>query len=148
MSTLDVTLSIEIAQRISTNSPNCFDNAYQAALVTVDSMYVQGFLVAAVEPYVPIEYAWIEIEERIIDPTLLYLHKNQQELYYFPAQSLSVQQLTQAIEEAQEDYPEDDPLPIYGMPPYDYYGEVMLGGTEYSAAYSAAIAKCQELNSK
>lgn len=148
MSTLDVTLSIEIAQRINISSPNCFDNAYQAALLTVDSMYVQGFLVSAVEPNVPIEYAWIEIEERIIDPTLLYLHKNQQELYYFPAQSLSVQQLTQAIEEAQEDYPEDDPLPIYGTPPYDYYGEVMLGGAEYSAAYSAAIAKCQELNSK
>lgn len=145
---LDIPLSIQIAQRINSNAINCFDNAYQAALLSADSMYVQGFLVSAVEPYIPIEYAWIEIEQRIVDPTLPHLHKNEQELYYFPAQSLSVQQLTQAIEEAQEDYPEDDPLPIYGMPPYEYYGEVMLGGADYSAAYSEAIAKCQELNSK
>lgn len=145
---LDVTLSTEIAQRINSKATNCFDNAYQAVLLTEGSMYVQGFLVYAVELYIPIEYAWMEFEERIVDPTLPHLHKNQQEFYYFPAQRLSVQQLTAAVEEAQEDYPEDDPLPIYGVPPYEYYGEVMLGGADYSAAYSEAIAKCQELNHK
>jgi len=145
---LDVTLSTEIAQRINSKATDCFDNAYKAALLTEGSMYVQGFLVYAVAPYIPIEYAWIEIEERIVDPTLPHLNKNEQELYYFSAQHLSVQQLTEAVEEAQEDYPEDEPLPIYGVPPYEYYGEIMLGGADYSAAYSEAIAKCQELNSK
>jgi hypothetical protein len=50
------------------------------------------------------------------------------------------------VEESKEDYPEDDPLPIYGEAPYDYYGDVMLGGQEYLIAYQAAEAKCQEIN--
>jgi hypothetical protein len=50
------------------------------------------------------------------------------------------------VEESKEDYQEDDPLPIYGEAPYDYYGDVMLGGIEYLTAYQAAQAKCQEIN--
>ena len=53
-----------------------------------------------------------------------------------------------AIEEAQEDYPEDDPLPIYGEMPYEYYGDSMLGGQDYQTAYQAANEKCKELNRK
>ena len=50
------------------------------------------------------------------------------------------------VEEAKEDYPEDPPLPIYGSMPYEYYGDVMLGGKEYQQAFDAAQAKCRELN--
>lgn len=143
---LDETLSREIAQSIKSKATNCFDNAYKAALVSEGSMYVQGFLVYTVEPCLIVEYAWIELEDRIVDPTFPHLNKNAQELSYFPAHRLSVQQMKAAIEEAQEDYPEDDPLPIYGAAPYEYYGDVMLGGADYAAAYSEAEAKCQELN--
>lgn len=110
-------------------------------------MYVQGFLVYTIDPCIPIEYAWIELDEQIVDPTLPHLNPTDQEFYYFPAQSLTVKQLTTVVEEAQEDYPEDAPLPVYGVPPYEYYGEVMLGGADYSAAHREAITKCQ-LNSK
>jgi hypothetical protein len=74
------------------------------------------------------------------------LSKNPEHLYYFPAQKLSVKELKAAVEEAKEDYPEDEPLPIYGAAPYEYYGDIMLGGAEYQAAYEEAMAKCRELN--
>lgn len=143
---LDVSFSLEIAQRINSKAETSFDNAYKGAKLAENSIYVQGFLAFPGEPYIPIEHGWIELDERIVDPTLPYLNKNTQELYYFPAQRLSVMQMKAAVEEAQEDYPEDDPLPIYGAPPYEYYGDIMLGGKDYMEAYKQAEAKCKELN--
>ncbi len=143
---LDEALSVEIADRIKSKAETPFDNAYRAALATKGAMYVQGFLAKAGQPYRPIEHSWIEIGDRIVDPTLPYMNKNTLELWYFAAHSLTVKQLKAIIEESQEDYPEDDPLPIYGDPPYEYYGDVMLGGKDYMLAYQAAEAKCKELN--
>ncbi|MBE9233464.1 hypothetical protein IQ231_17760 [Cuspidothrix issatschenkoi LEGE 03284] len=143
---LDEALSYEIAKTIKSKAKKPFDNAYKAALVTEGSKYVQGFLVLVGQPYKPIEHGWIEVNDVIIDPTLPHLPKNHQELYYFPAQTLSVKKLKAIVEESKEDYPEDDPLPIYGEAPYDYYGDVMLGGLEYLTAHQAALAKCQEIN--
>ena len=143
---LDVDLSTEIAKRIKSQANDCFENAYQAALLIEESMYVQGFLAFAGDPYKPLEYSWIELDDRIVDPTLPRLNKNTQQLYYFPAQRLTVQQMKAAVEEAKEDYPDDEPLPIYGATPYEYYGDLMLGGNEYLDAYQAAEAKCRELN--
>jgi hypothetical protein len=149
---LDETLSIEVAESIKSKANQPFDNAYRAALATEGAKYVQGFLAVAEKPYQPIEHSWIELDDasgddkfvRIIDPTLPHLHKHPQALWYFAAQSLSVKQLKAVIEESKEDYPEDDPLPIYGNTPYEYYGDVMLGGQEYLIAYQAAEAKCRE----
>lgn len=145
---LDETLSIEIAKRIKSKANDCFDNAYKAALLTEGAMYVQGFLTFAGEPYSPIEYSWIELDDRIVDPTLVHLNKNAQELYYFPAQRLTVEQLQATVEEAKEDYPDDDPLPVYGAAPYEYYGDVMLGGNDYLEAHKQAEAKSRELNNE
>lgn len=146
---LDETLSIQIAQSIKSKANKPFDNAYKAALATAGAKYVQGFLAFPGKPYQPIEHSWIELSDdstvHIIDPNLPHLHKNPQELWYFAAQSLSMKQLKAVIEESKEDYPEDDPLPIYGTAPYEYYGDVMLGGKEYLEAYQAAAAKCKEL---
>ena len=121
-----------------------FDNAYKAVLVTEGGTYVQGFLVIQGSSYKPVEHSWIELSDRIVDPTLPHLNRNGQGLSYFLAHSLSVKQLKAIIEESKEDYPEDDPLPVYGEPPYEYYGNVMLGGQNYLDAYQAAVAKCQE----
>lgn len=143
---LDAALSIEIAKRIESNEVNCFDNAYHAALSTPGSMYIQGFLVFPGKPYKPIEYSWIELDHCIVDPTLPYLNKKPEELYYFSAQRLNAKQLQAALEEAKEDYPEDEPLPVYGSMPYEYYGDIMLGGKDYKDAYENAQAKCSELN--
>lgn len=145
---LDEALSKEIAQSIKSKAKTSFDNAYKAALATEGATYVQGFLAFAGKPYKPIEHAWIELGDRIIDPTLPHLKQDPQGLLYFPAQRISVKKLKAIIEESKEDYPEDDPLPIYGDPPYDYYGDVMLGGKDYLAAYQAAEAKCKELNQR
>lgn len=143
---LDINLSTEIAERIGSKANKCFDNAYQAALLDDRYLYVQGFLVVGVEPYSVMEYGWIELDDQIIDPTFVALNLDAQYLYYFPAQSLKVKQLIAVLEESKEDYPEDDPLPIYGTAPYEYYGEIMLGGKDYLAAYQAAEAKCIELS--
>ncbi len=143
---LDVELSVELAKRIKSRANDCFDNAYKAALLIEEATYVQGFLTFSGEPYIPIEYSWIEIDARIADPTLPHLNKNAEELYYFPAQRLTVQQLKASVEEAKEDYPDDAPLPIYGASPYEYYGDLMLGGKEYLEACKEAEAKCRELN--
>ncbi|MEA5514289.1 hypothetical protein [Nodularia sp. UHCC 0506] len=151
---LNETLSILIAQSIKSKANQPFDNAYRAVLATEKAKYVQGFLAVAQMPYQPIEHGWIELGDasgndasivNIIDPTLPHLYKTAQELWYFAAQSFSIKQLKAIIEESKEDYPEDNPLPIYGDAPYEYYGDVMLGGQEYLAAYQAAEAKCKEL---
>ncbi|KAB8320593.1 MULTISPECIES: hypothetical protein [Nostocales] len=145
---LDEALSVEVAQRVKSKPKTQFQNAYRAALATQGAIYVQGFLAFAGKPYKPIEHGWIELENSIVDPTLPYLNKNAQEIWYFPAQRLTVKELKAIIEESKEDYPEDDPLPIYGDPPYEYYGNVMLGDKSYLEAYQAAEAKCRELNQK
>ncbi|MBD2342958.1 hypothetical protein [Anabaena subtropica] len=142
---LDETLSIKIGESIKSKSNKPFDNAYKAALATQGATYVQGFLVCAGKPYKPREHSWIEIGDIIVDPTLPHLRKKPEELWYFLAESWSIKQLKAIIEESKEDYPEDDPLPIYGAAPYEYYGDVMLGGKEYLNAYQAAEAKCKEL---
>ncbi|BAZ21155.1 hypothetical protein NIES4073_20330 [Kalymmatonema gypsitolerans NIES-4073] len=145
---LDEALSVDVAQRVKSKPKTQFQNAYRAALATQGAVYVQGFLAFAGKPYKPIEHGWIELENSIVDPTLPYLNKNAQEIWYFPAQRLTVKELKAIIEESKEDYPEDDPLPIYGDPPYEYYGNVMLGDKSYQKAYQAAEAKCRELNQK
>lgn len=145
---LDEALSVDVAQRVKSKPKTQFQNAYRAALATQGAIYVQGFLAFAGKPYKPIEHGWIELENSIVDPTLPYLNKNAQEIWYFPAQRLTVKELKAIIEESKEDYPEDDPLPIYGDPPYEYYGNVMLGDKSYQEAYQAAEAKCRELNQK
>ncbi|MBW4632467.1 MAG: hypothetical protein KME30_11375 [Iphinoe sp. HA4291-MV1] len=145
---LNEALSIETAQRVKSKAKSPFDNAYRATLATEGGIYVQGFLAFAGKPYKPIEHGWMELEDCIVDPTLSYLNKNAQELWYFTAQRLTVKQLKVIIEESKEDYPEDDPLPVYGDPPYEYYGNIMLGGKDYLEAYQAAEAKCRELNQK
>ena len=145
---LDEALSVDVAQRVKSKPKTQFQNAYRAALATQGAIYVQGFLAFAGKPYKPIEHGWIELENSIVDPTLPYLNKNAQEIWYFPAQRLTVKELKAIIEESKEDYPEDDPLPIYGDPPYEYYGNVMLGDKSYLEAYQAAEAKCRELNQK
>jgi hypothetical protein len=143
---LDETLSADLATLVNSKAKTPFDNAYRAALKTSGSLYVQGFLVVTGQPSQPLEHGWIELDDRIADPTFPYLQRQVQNLFYFPAQRLTVKQLKQTIEESQEDYPEDDPLPIYGAAPYEYYGDKMLGGKEYQTAYDAAAAKCRELN--
>ncbi|AFY30523.1 hypothetical protein [Calothrix sp. PCC 7507] len=143
---LDEALSVEISQRINSKASKPFDNTYRAALATEGAVYVQGFLVFVGKPYQPVEHSWIELGDSIIDPNLPHLQKNPQELWYFAAQRLTIKQLKAVIEESQEDYPEDDPLPIYGESPYEYYGDVMLGGKDYLAAYQAAEIKCKEIN--
>lgn len=143
---LDESLSQQIAEKIKSKAKIPFDNAYQAVLVTEDAKYVQGFLVFPGYPYKPVEHAWIELEEVIIDPTFPHLQKTGAELSYFPAQSLTVKKLKAIIEESKEDYPEDDPLPIYGEAPYEYYGDLMLGNQEYLLAYQQAEVKCREVN--
>ena len=141
---LDETLSIKIAQSIKSKAKKPFENAYKAALATEGARYIQGFLAFPGQPYQPVEHSWIEVGDAIIDPTLPHLHKKPQKLWYFAAQSLTIKKLKAIVEESKEDYPEDDPLPIYGTEPYEYYGDVMLGGKEYLEAYQAAEAQCKE----
>jgi len=143
---LDATLSIQVGQSVKKLAKNAFENAYKAALVHLGCTYVQGFLVVAGESLPPIEHSWIELDNNVVDPSFSLLDKKAEELYYFSAQRLSVKQLIAAVEEAKEDYPEDNPLPVYGGMPYEYYGEVMLGGKDYKTAYEAALAFSQEIN--
>ncbi len=151
---LDEARSHEVAQGIKSKAKKPFDNAYKAALATEGASYVQGFLVFSGSPYRPVEHAWIEVIDAagdesvigIIDPNLPHLKKKAEELSYFAAHSLDVNELKEILEESEEDYPEDDPLPIYGDAPYEYYGDVMLGDKKYLDAYQLAEAKCKEIN--
>lgn len=142
---LDETRSVELCQQIKAKAATPFDNAHRGAIAT-GATYVQGFIVLAGQSTSVIEHGWIELEEQIIDPTLPHLKKIAADLHYFPVQRLSVKQLKAAVEEAQEDYPDDPPLPVYGTQPYEYYGDVMLGGKDYLDAYQLAIAKSKELD--
>lgn len=143
---LDASLSIQVGKSLKKLAKNAFENAYKAALLHPSSTYIQGFLVVGGESLPPIEHSWIELDNNVIDPSFTLLDKKAEELYYFPAHCLTVKQLIAAVEEAKEDYPEDNPLPVYGKMPYEYYGEVMLGGKDYQVAYQAALAFSQEIN--
>ena len=151
---LDEELSLEVSVRIKSKGKKPFDNAYKAVLSTEGASYVQGFVVRHQKPYYPIESAWLELTDtsgeeaviHIVDPNFKHLTKSTKDIWYFSAQNLTLKQLKAMIEESQEDYPEDDPLPIYGDAPYEYYGDVMLGGKEYLVAYQKAVEKCQELS--
>ncbi|MGI0492099.1 hypothetical protein ACN4EG_09820 [Alkalinema pantanalense CENA528] len=144
---LNLEQSRAIAQKTGRKGKSPFDTAYQAALeIGEEVLYVQGFLVFPGTPFQPIEHCWLELADCLVDPNIHQLKQKAEDLYYFSAQSLTLKELKAAIEEAQEDYPEDDPLPIYGEMPYEYYGDVMLGGKAYQTAYEAAKAKSQELN--
>jgi hypothetical protein len=150
---LNEAFSVEISQQIKSKAGTPFENAYQAALMTEAVTYVQGFVVLMEEPTKLIEHAWLEMggalpdeEICLVDPTFPHFNRSAQNLCYFPAQRLTVKQLKAAVEEAQEDYPEDPPLPIYGERPYEYYGDLMLGGKEYLDAYQAANAKANKLS--
>lgn len=142
---LNETLSVEIARRIGSQPGTPFENAYQAASILEGALYVQGFLVITSQAGKFLEHAWIELDECLVDPSWSHLKQAAQNLCYFPAQRLSLKQLKASVEEAQEDYPEDNPLPIYGAPPYEYYGEVMLGGKDYWNAYQLARERLQTL---
>jgi hypothetical protein len=144
--TLDAAQSRELAKSATRRSKAPFDNAYAALTLVKDAIYVQGFLAFPGPPYHPIEHAWLEVGDTILDPMLPHLNKKAEDLYYFPAQTLTLAELESAIQEAQEDYPEDDPLPIYGTMPYAYYGDVMLGGADYLQAFDEAKARSRELN--
>lgn len=143
---LDEARSVDLCQQIKGKATTPFDNAYRAAIATPGATYVQGFIALSSQPAQVMEHGWLEVEEQIVDPTLPHLKKLAPELYYFPVQRLSLKQLKAAVEEAQEDYPDDPPLPVYGTQPYEYYGDVMLGGKDYLNAHQAAVAKSQELN--
>jgi hypothetical protein len=150
---LDETRSTEIAQQIKSKAKKPFENACKAALAIetariATAYYVQGFLVVAGHPNKILEHAWVALDEQIVDPNWVHLNKKVEDLDYFPAQSLTLKQLKATLEESKEDYPEDDPLPIYGKMPYEYYGELMLGGKDYLTAYQAAEAKYKALNQK
>ena len=142
---LNESLSHQVAETIKSKAKKPFDNAYKAALATEGAKYVQGFLVFPGKQK-PIEHAWIELEDAIIDPTFPNWKITAEKIYYFPAQTVTVKKLKAIIEESKEDYPEDNPLPIYGDAPYEYYGDVMLGDQKYVDAYRIAEDKCREIN--
>lgn len=143
---LDAEQSIEVATRIKSKAKSSFQNAAKAIATVEGALYVQGFVTFVGSPYKPLEHSWLELDDRLIDPTFPHLNRKPEQLHYYPAQKLTAKQLKKAIEEAKEDYPEDEPLPIYGSTPYEYYGDDMLGGKEYTQSYETANAKCIELN--
>ena len=153
---LDAARSSSLGKSIASKPTTPFDNASNAAIALVAEMgdqaeirYVQGFLVKP-GAEAPTEHAWVELElaDSItrIDPSFRHFKKNAEELSYFPAHSIEVPDLQEAILEAREDYPEDPPLPIYSAMPYEFYGDLMLGDKSYQVAFDLALAKWKELN--
>ncbi len=142
---VDEALSNQVAGAISSKASQPFQNAYQALQQVEQGRYVQGFLVIIENPFSLQEHAWVETDDAIIEPSLPHIGYSADALRYFPAQILSEADLASAIEIAKEDYPEDNPLPVYGDAPYAYYGDVMLGGEPYQEAYQQAQALSQQL---
>lgn len=142
---LDLEQSVQLEQKIRSKSRQYFNNAFRAVLEMPTAEYVQGFVVVARHPYTPLEHAWLELPDCYLDPNFKFLNCKVDQVTYFPAQRLSAAKLKAAVEEAREDYPEDDPLPIYGAMPYEYYGDIMLGGKPYLEAFNQAEAYAQSL---
>ncbi|MEO0406040.1 MAG: hypothetical protein AAF289_01690 [Cyanobacteria bacterium P01_A01_bin.135] len=144
---LDEDRSRLLAAEIDSKPHQPFANAHRGLLhLQEPGDYVQGFVVIAGSPFNPHEHAWLETEGAIVDPSAVHLQQPASALHYFPAQRLSKVALQQAIETAREDYPEDDPLPIYGDAPYAYYGDLMLGGKDYQQAHRQAEVFTQLLS--
>jgi hypothetical protein len=141
---LDVEQSIALANQVK--AKNSFERAAKGLSLVEGAVYVQGFVVVVGAPYKPMEHCWLELDDRILDLSFQSLNRTLEQVFYYPAQRLNEKKLKALIEEAQEDYPEDDPLPIYGSEPYAYYGDLMLGGKEYLDAFETATAKARDLN--
>ncbi|HAN46257.1 MAG TPA: hypothetical protein DCQ32_06850 [Cyanobacteria bacterium UBA8156] len=137
---LDILQSQQLASQLPGNPKlSVFERAWRtvAQWPATDAVYyVQGFLTGA-RPQ-PQEHAWVELSDRRLDPSLP--PGNPQKFGYFTCRRFTVAQVKAAIAEAQEDYPEDEALPIYDPAPYAYYGDLFLGGVAYQQAWDAAIA--------
>ncbi len=135
-------LDIPQSQQLTAQFPkhpklSVFERAWRTAARWPGPVYyVQGFL-TGFRPQ-PQEHAWIELADRRLDPSLPPGHP--QKFGYFPCRRFTVAQVKAAIAAAQEDYPEDESLPIYDPAPYAYYGDRFLGGIAYQQAWEAAIA--------
>lgn len=90
---LNESLSLQVAQTIKSQAKKPFENAYKALLVTDGAKYVQGFLVLTGHPYKPIEHAWIELEDVIIDPSFAYLQRKSRKYLVFPRTSFNPEQI-------------------------------------------------------
>ncbi|NJK59779.1 MAG: hypothetical protein HC918_05360 [Oscillatoriales cyanobacterium SM2_1_8] len=137
---LDVERSRQAGSRFPKNL-SVFERAWRTAeqlQTTGTAYYVQGFVAGSRSQ--PQEHAWVEQADRRIDPNLPHLPGDPAQFGYFVGRRFTVPQVRAAIASAQEDYPEDDALPIYDPAPYAYYGDRFLGGVAYQQAWAAAIA--------
>ena len=125
---LDKTLSDRIADSIDVDPRDCWHNAWLAlvCLQLHSALYVEGWVVA---DSLLIEHAWIEVGNRIVDPTL-YRRKTT----YFPGMRLDRRTARRVLARCTET------MPAGCFPIVWRYGWRGTGCPDYVAAYRAALA--------
>jgi hypothetical protein len=137
---LDYSLSVKVADLIQAEKYRCWYNACKAMIqlpgLFLFASYTEGWLVVPKEHEVQvIEHGWVtRTDKRVVDPSIVLLEEEDQELTYFPALHFSWFQL-QAL-------PENILLPLaHLLSPT----QSELGAPDYRAAYDAALAYAEQL---
>lgn len=77
---IDRELSQKVAQAIKARMGQCYHNAYMALFeLPKGAQYVEGYIVTYPKEYI-VEHGWVELDGKIIDPTLF----NKPNIIYFP----------------------------------------------------------------
>mgnify|MGYP001828133399 CR=1 FL=1 len=125
---LDRSLSDRTEDSIDVNPRDCWHNAWLAliCLQLHSALYVEGWAVA---DGLLIEHAWIEVADRIVDPTLW-----RRQAAYFPGMRLDRRAARRALARCTE------AMPAGCFPIVWRYGWRGTACPEYMAAYRAALA--------
>lgn len=138
---IDQTLSQRVAELIDAQPYRCWYNARKALLLLPGLLflatYVEGWLVASQQETIQVvEHGWCTLTDgTIVDPSIVLLEENHQELSYFAGLRLS-RPLVQEL------LPHGMQLPLARLLSHRSDG---LGHSGYRTAYEAALAYAASL---
>ena len=140
MTQVDRALSEQAARRIEAQVSECYSNAYRALLTLPElagGQYVEGY---AVCDGLVLEHGWIELDGRIVDPTL----HGRGDVAYFAGPRFTQRQAWKAIEDTGD-------LPIFyrfGWGGCDSPEMMRAGAAAYASIGSHEIAERYRANAE
>lgn len=79
---INIRLSQEAAAKVNAKTKECFLNSFRALAYYPDVTYIEGWIIAF--RGLVTEHGWLEINDEIVDPTLILNHDIHRETLYFP----------------------------------------------------------------
>ena len=101
---VDYQLSVDIAQQVSAQPKHCWHNSILGQQVLPNALYIEGWIV--VPEGVVIEHGWLEMESKIVDPTLVpRIHEESEVPRYFSGIYYTVEESFEGLEATDGELP-------------------------------------------